>query len=146
MGVACTRPIERVLASLGVLPGGATTEFQECRDVTFGGVLCALPALTANGLFTHLPSVFPNLGGYYTTLQIVTLLANMALCRIKTVEQLQHHSPGELGKLMGLDPVPEVRCLREKLKQSGVLQRDVDESPNRLHHLPQAPQGGLARG
>ena len=116
MGVACTRPIERVLASLGVLPGGATTEFQECRDVTFGGVLCALPALTANGLFTHLPSVFPNLGGYYTTLQIVTLLANMALCRIKTVEQLQHHSPGELGKLMGLDPVPEVRCLREKLK------------------------------
>jgi len=43
----------------------------------------------------------PSLGGYYTTLQIVTLLANMALCRIKTVEQLQHHSPGELVKLKG---------------------------------------------
>lgn len=78
MGVACTRPIQRVLASIGVLPGGATTEFQECRDVTFGGVLCALPGLEANGLFTHLPSVFPDLGGYYTTLHVVTLLANMA--------------------------------------------------------------------
>lgn len=32
------------------------------------------------------------------------------------MEQLQHHPPGELGKLMGLDRVPEVRCLREKLK------------------------------
>ncbi len=36
----------------------------------------------------------------------------MALCRIKTVEQLQYESPGELGRLMGLDRVPEVRCLR----------------------------------
>jgi len=43
----------------------------------------------------------------YTTLQVVTLLAYMALCRIKTVEQLQYESPGELGKLMGLDRVPE---------------------------------------
>jgi len=44
-------------------------------------------------------------------------LAYMALCRIKTVEQLQYESPGELGKLMGLDGVPEVRCLRKKLSQ-----------------------------
>lgn len=39
----------------------------------------------------------------------------MALCRIRTVEQLQYEAPGELGKLMGLDRVPEVRCLRKKL-------------------------------
>jgi len=47
--------------------------------------------------------------------QVVSLLATMALCRIKTVEQLQYHPPGELGKLLGLDRVPEVRCLRNKL-------------------------------
>ena len=41
----------------------------------------------------------------------------MALCRIKTVEQLQYESPGELGKLLGLDRVPEVRCLRNKLTE-----------------------------
>lgn len=116
MGVACTRPDERVLAAMGVLQG-ASTRFENCRDVSFGGVLCALPALVANGLFDHLQKVFPSLGGYYTTLQVITLLAYMALCRIKTVEQLQYESPGELGKLMGLDRVPEVRCLRNKLSQ-----------------------------
>jgi len=116
MGVACTRPEERVLAAMGILPG-APTRFEDCRDVSFGGVLCALPALVANGLFEHLEKTFPSLGGYYTTLQVVTLLGYMALCRIKTVEQLQYETPGELGKLMGLDRVPEVRCLRKKLTQ-----------------------------
>jgi hypothetical protein len=33
------------------------------------------------------------------------------------VEQLQYETPGELGKLMGLDRIPEVRCLRKKLTQ-----------------------------
>ena len=116
MGNACTRPGERVLASVGML-SGAPTRFEDCRDVSFGGVLCALPALAANGLFEHLKKSFPQLPGYYTTLQVVTLLAYMALCRIKTVEQLQYEAPGELGKLMGLDRVPEVRCLRKKLAQ-----------------------------
>lgn len=116
MGNACTRPEERVLASVG-MSSGAPTRFEDCRDVSFGGVLCALPALEANGLFEHLEKSFPELHGYYTTLQVVTLLAYMALCRIKTVEQLQYEAPGELGKLMGLDRVPEVRCLRKKLAQ-----------------------------
>ncbi|MDY0166815.1 MAG: hypothetical protein RBS80_09745 [Thermoguttaceae bacterium] len=117
MGIACTRPIERVLASLGKLSGGAPTQFVPCRDVSYGGVLCALPALAENGLFRHLPTAFPTLTGYYTTLHVVLLLAYMALCRIRTVEQLQYESPGELGKLMGLDRVPEVRCLRNRLQQ-----------------------------
>ena len=116
MGVACTRPEERVLAAFGMLEG-APTRFEDCRDVSFGGVLCALPALAANGLFEHLEQTFPSLGGYYTTLHVVTLLAHMALCRIRTVEQLQYEAPGELGKLLGLDRVPEVRCLRKKLAQ-----------------------------
>ena len=80
-------------------------------------MLCTLPALIANGLFEHMQKSFPSLGGYYTMLQVITLLSYMALCRIQTVEQLQYESPGELGKLMGLDRVPEVRCLRHKLSQ-----------------------------
>jgi len=143
MGVACTRPIERVLASLGKLPGGASTQFESCRDVSYGGVLCALPALAENGLFRHLQTTFPTLTGYYTTLHVILLLAYMALCRIRAVEQLQYESPGELGKLMGLDRVPEVRCLRQKLGQlsqgqddqapeiwAGLLSKDwMDEEP-----------------
>jgi transposase-like protein len=116
LGIACTRLLERVGAAVGLLPGGAPTRYETCRDVTFGGVLCALPALEQNGLFRHLDSCFVPLGGYYTTLQIFSLLGYMALCRIKTVEQLQYHPPGELGKLLGLDRVPEVRCLRNKLE------------------------------
>jgi hypothetical protein len=115
LGMACTRVCDRVAASLGLLPGGAATQFEPCRDVKFGGVLCALPALAQCGLFRHLEACFTSLGGYYTTLQVMTLLGYMALCRIKTVEQLQYESPGELGKLLGLDRVPEVRCLRGKL-------------------------------
>jgi len=115
MGTACTRPEERVLAALGMLDG-APTRFETCRDVSFGGVLCALPALVQNGLFEHLAQCFPSLSGYYTTVQVVILLAYMALCRIKCVERLQYEAPGELGKLLGLDRVPEVRCLRQKLQ------------------------------
>ena len=116
MGIACTRPSDRVLASLGGMQTGASIEFQHGHDVSLGGVLCALPALAENGLFKYM-DVLPVLSGYYTTLHVLLVLAFMALCRIKTVEQLQEKGePGELGKLMGLDRVPEVRCLREKLQ------------------------------
>jgi hypothetical protein len=114
MGTACTRPDERVLAAFGLLDG-APTRFETCRDVSFGGVLCALPVLAANGLFRHIDDCLAQVRGYYSTLQVIILLAHMALCRIKAVEQLQYQPPGELGKLMGLDRVPEVRCLRRKL-------------------------------
>jgi hypothetical protein len=145
MGTACTRPDERVLASFGMLDG-ASTRFEPCRDVSFGGVLCALPALVANGLFRHIDVCFKPLSGYYTTLQILILLAYMALCRIKAVEQLQYRSPGELGKLLGLDRIPEVRCLRNKLtllsdddapdKWAALLSRDwLEQSPELAGNL-----------
>ncbi|MCP4114373.1 MAG: hypothetical protein GY737_03015 [Desulfobacteraceae bacterium] len=51
----------------------------------------------------------------YTTFHILLLLAFMALCRIKTVEKMRGHAPGEFGKLLGLDRIPEVRCLRNKM-------------------------------
>jgi prepilin-type processing-associated H-X9-DG protein len=125
MGTACTRPDERVFAAIGLLDG-ASTRFETCRDVTFGGVLCALPALAENGLFRHIHDCLEKLRGYYSTLHVVILLAYMALCRIKVVEQLQYHPPGELGKLLGLDRVPEVRCLRRKL--AGL---SIDDGPER---------------
>jgi len=133
MGTACTRPDERVLAAFGLLDG-APTRFESCRDVSFGGVLCALPALAENGLFRHIHDCLAQLRGYYSMLHVIVLLAYMALCRIKTVEQLQYQPPGELGKLSGLDRVPEVRCLRRKLaalsiddgptKWAGLLSQD----------------------
>ena len=96
-----------------------------CRDVSYGGVLCA-PGLIENGLLRHLDQALPTLSGYYTSMHVLLLLAYLALCRIKTVEQLQYEPPGELGKLLGLDRVPEVRCLRKKLAswQAGMPPRN----------------------
>jgi hypothetical protein len=141
MGTACTRPDERVLAAIGLLDS-ASTRFEPCRDVSFGGVLCALPALAENGLFRHIHDCLAKLHGYYSTLHVIILLAYMALCRIKAVEQLQYQPPGELGKLLGLDRVPEVRCLRRKLaalslddapgRWAGLLSRDWLEAAPEL--------------
>jgi hypothetical protein len=125
MGTACTRPDERVLAAFGLLDG-APTRFESCRDVSFGGVLCALPALAENGLFRHIHDCLAQLRGYYSMLHVIVLLAYMALCRIKAVEQLQYQPPGELGKLSGLDRVPEVRCLRRKLAALS-----IDDGPSK---------------
>jgi len=55
--------------------------------------------------------------GYYYIDAIVLLLAFMYLCRIKNPEQLKTINPGDFGKLLGLDRVPEAKCLRKKLKQ-----------------------------
>ena len=49
MGVATTNVLDRVLASVGLLPGGVEVRFQSCEDVSRGGVLLGLPALMACG-------------------------------------------------------------------------------------------------
>lgn len=114
MGTACTNTGERALASFG-MSDGAPVVFRPCIDVPMGGVLCALPALLLNGLLDGSDQLLGQLKGYYRTVHILLLLAYMALCRIKTSEQLRSFSPGELGNLLGLDRVPEVRCLRDKM-------------------------------
>lgn len=116
MGVACTRVEERVLASLGELVG-ATANFEPGLDIPKAGSLCAIPALLANGLFDGAERFLGKVAGYYTIFHVLLLLALMALCRIKTTEKLRGHAPGEFGKLLGLDRIPEVRCLRNKMDE-----------------------------
>ena len=113
MGTACTRPDQRLYAALG-LSGGAETHFEVCLDVPDGGVLCGLPAVLGNGLLTGLDKL-GDVRGYYTAEQVLLALAFMCLCRIRTVERLRGYAPGELGKLLGIDRVPEARCLRNKM-------------------------------
>jgi transposase len=116
MGTACTRVAERVYTSFGVCDG-APVIFEPCLDVPNGGVLCALPALLSNGLLEGAERFLGRIHGYYTIFHILLLLAFMALCRIKTVEKIRGHAPGEFGKLLGLDRIPEVRCLRKKIEE-----------------------------
>lgn len=141
MGMACTDSIGRMAAALGA--GPASSEFTACRDVSFGGVLCALPALVDNGLFAHLGKLPALPAGYYQLLHIVILLASMALCRIRTAVQLRYQPPGELGKLLGLDRIPEVRTLRAKLGHLSGDEAAVQTTPGGLRELSQAAAGGL---
>ena len=112
MGTACTRPNERLAAAFG-LSDGAIQRFENSVDVPFGGVLCAVPALLATGFLEKIYTL-GTVNGYYTATQVMLVLAFISLCRIKTIEQLQGYSPGELGNLVGLDRIPEARCLRYK--------------------------------
>ena len=116
MGTACTRIAERVWASLGRLHG-APVRFAPCRDVSFGGVLCALPALLSNGLLAKAATFLGPVRGYYTRVHVLLLLGFMALARVRTVQKLGQKAPGEFGRLLGLDRCPEVRCLRRKLDE-----------------------------
>ena len=113
MGTACTRTADRLFAAVGIL-NGAPMQFKNALDVLNGGVLCALPALLGNGLLTGLEKLGP-VNGYYTAEQVLLVMSFMYLCRIKNVEQLRGYSPGEFGKLVGLDRIPEARCLRGKM-------------------------------
>ncbi|NMQ30169.1 helix-turn-helix domain-containing protein [Candidatus Accumulibacter phosphatis] len=114
MGTACTRADERIQTALG-LATGATTRFEASQDVAMGGLLAGLPALCANGLLTGLDRHLKLPRGFYSALHILLVLGFMALGRIKRPEHLRQTSPGELGKVIGLDRVPEVRTLREKI-------------------------------
>ncbi|OHB33774.1 MAG: hypothetical protein A2X79_01530 [Desulfuromonadaceae bacterium GWB2_53_15] len=89
--------------------------FCPCHDVSSAGVLLALPALIAVGLLTHTQRYFHLPKGFYRLDTIFMFLAFMALARLKTVELLRYCSPGEWGKLLGIDRVPEVKTLREKI-------------------------------
>ena len=115
MGKATTRSLERVAASMGQL-GSAPVRFEAAVDIPGGGVLLALPALLAAGLLRYTPGFYNLPNGYYGIESIFLLLAMMALARLTAIEQLRYSALGEWGNLLGLDRVPEVRCLRQKLE------------------------------
>jgi hypothetical protein len=114
LGCGATRLEERLLASVGVLKE-APLEFAAATDVPGGGVLCALPALLLEGLLRHSRTHFALPPGFYPLETIFLVLAFMALARLRSVEALRYEPPGEWGKLVGLDRIPEVRTLRAKL-------------------------------
>jgi hypothetical protein len=115
MGYGATRSLERVAAAMGALEA-APIIFEAARDVSQGGVLLALPALLAVGLLRHSAELYALPKGFYGLSSVLVLLALMALARIASIEQLRYAAAGEWGNLLGLDRVPEVRTLREKLK------------------------------
>lgn len=116
LGVATTRVEERVLASLGQL-GAAAIRLERADDVPAAGVLCALPALLALGLLRHSQQYFQLPPGFYSLASLFLTLAFTALARVRSLEALRYEAPGEWGKILGLDRVPEVKTLRGKVAE-----------------------------
>lgn len=53
--------------------------------------------------------------GYYGLESIFIILCFLVLLRVKSLERVSHLPPGELGKIVGLDRIPEVKTLRQKV-------------------------------
>jgi hypothetical protein len=123
MGSAVKRIEERLLACQGAL-GQAAPCFEAVEGVANAGVLLSLPAVIGEGLLSSAERIYaPLKAGFYGLHAILLCLVMMALLRIKTIEGLSARQPGELGILLGLDRVPEVKTLRRKLAELGGQQR-----------------------
>lgn len=114
MGVAAADIHSRLACSIG---GMAAVDpcFTPCIDVPNAGVLLAVPALLANGLIRHTSNHFQLPRGFYGLYTIFLVIAFTLLARIKSAECLRYCAPGEWGKLLGLDRIPEVKTFRQKI-------------------------------
>jgi transposase len=106
---------DRLMACLGLLEDAAPL-FASGTSIPRAGVLLALPALIAGGVFECAQKIYGSLGPAFYGLRtsLLTLLL-MALWRIKRPEAIKEHSPQDLGRVLGLDRAPEVKTLRRKL-------------------------------
>jgi hypothetical protein len=84
--------------------------------VRHGGILLSLPSLLVNGLLKFSKGSFSIPQGYYDLQAILLTLSFCALLRLKSLEQVRYCDVGELGKSIGLDRIPEVKTLRNKIK------------------------------
>ena len=115
MGMACTREDDRVGAAFGE-SGSADPVFMPNVDVKSAGVLFALPSLLLNGLLKYCDQHLSVPKGYYGLQSLLMVLAFVAILRIKSIEGVRYCDAGELGKLVGLDRIPEVKTLRGKIE------------------------------
>jgi transposase len=127
-GVGVWREEERQLAQMGLLEE-AKPRFEPMEAVAYGGAFVALPALLAQGLLAGGKATYGKLrNGFFGLRAVLLTLANMALLRIESPEDLQYHPPAELGVLLGLDRVPEVKTLRRKIGELAARRQSAEYS------------------
>ncbi|MDR0232200.1 MAG: hypothetical protein LBI82_08795 [Dysgonamonadaceae bacterium] len=114
--MGATRIEERLLCAFG-LSSEAPVRFESCESLPFGGVLLLLPFLLECGLLSYRHHYNQRIAGYYSFDNLFILIAFLYLCRIKSFEAIKHYSPGELGKLIGYDRIPEVNTLRSMIRE-----------------------------
>jgi len=90
--------------------------FAPAESLPRAGVLLAIPALVASDVLPVARQIYGSIGPasyrLRTTLAAYILLA---LLRIPRPETLKEYAPADLGRIVGLDRLPEVKTLRRKL-------------------------------
>lgn len=112
MGKACCNTIDRVLS----MKTGkrCPVNFSSQTDLQHAGVLISIPALITQGLLRY-ENEFALENVYYPTSSVFLSLAILSLLRVKTLAGAGSLPPGELGKTIGLDRIPEVKTLRSRI-------------------------------
>jgi transposase len=114
---------DRTMARLGLLED-AVPLFAEAEMLPRAGVLLAIPLLVNHGLVDVFQGVFSSLGpAFYGLRTTVVTLFLCALLRIKRPEELKEHRPQDLGRIVGLDRMPEVKTVRRKLSRLAASKR-----------------------
>ena len=102
--------------------GLLTPEYESGSALPWAGILLALPILHRHRVVEVFSELYRSLGmlAVYGLQTLVTLMVFMALWRIKRPEHLKEYSPEDLGRVLGLPRVPEVKTVRRKLAQLAV--------------------------
>jgi len=136
------RTMDRLRACSGQLDDAAPM-FTDADAVPKAGVLFAMPALVASGVFGVAAKLYGEIGpafyGLRTTFLVMLL---MALLRIPRPEALKEHAPQVLGRILGIDRAPEVKTLRGKLTRLASYQK-ADELGMGLARLRVERRGQL---
>lgn len=119
------RVVDRSLARLGLLQD-AVPVFRSGFNIACVGVLICIPALIESGVLTAARKIYGGLGASFYGLRttLVSLLL-MALLRIKRPEALKEQSAADLGRILGLDRICEVKTLRRKLDRLAAKNKAV---------------------
>jgi transposase len=137
---------DRGLARLGQLED-ALPLFADRPCQRQAGVLLAVPLLVMSGLLEAFASTYHSLGpAFYGLRSTVVILFLAALLRIKRPEHFKEHNPQELGHVVGLDRLPEVKTVQRKLDQlaaqerarelmQAMAERRIAEDPERVAFL-----------
>ena len=114
IGKACTNLNQRILSA--TTGAKCAIEFDNQTDLQQAGVLITIPSLLSQGLLRY-EDDFELDNIYYPTSSVFLSLALLALLRVKTISGVESLPPGEMGRMIGLDRIPEVKTLRKRLAQ-----------------------------
>lgn len=114
---------DRALARVGLLED-AQPLFADADALPRAGVLLVIPLLQKHGLLKVFQRVYGSLGpAFYGLRSTIVVLFLCALLRIKRPEHLKEYRPQDLGRIVGLDRMPEVKTVRRKFTRMAAWKR-----------------------